>query len=387
LLCACADKPQRASSARGADTADDMTAQTTAARTNGRFRPLGLVFALLGVLLFAYYVWRADPRAIWQNMLDLGAGFLLVLLVSSARPLVRAAAWTRCFEAPYRVRLRDALRAYLAGDALGSVLPLGMLVSEPTKAAFVRDRVPLGAAVAAVAVENLFYSLSVSLFILAGLCALLLSFPLPPKLRLACAVGVGVVVVVILFGFLLVRRQWKFASRLLEFLYVRGVGRNWLESRRGRVAAVEARIYGFYERNRGRFLPILALEACFHLAGVVEVYTTLYFISTQARPTWLAAFVLESVNRIINVIFKFVPMRVGVDEAGTGLFTKALQFGTTSGVSLAIVRKARVIVWTAVGVVLLVRRGLSPTAIAAEAEQSFAPEKGITTEDGIVSSQ
>jgi hypothetical protein len=353
-----------------------MTAQTTAARQSRRFTPLGVVFAILGALLFAYYVWRADPRAIWQNMLDLGAGFLLVLAISGMRPLVRATAWTRCFEAPHALRLRDALRAYLAGDALGNVMPLGIVVSEPTKAALVRDRVPLGAAVAAIAVENLFYSLSVALFILAGLGALLLSFPLPPKLRLACMIGVVVVVLVILLGFLVVRRQWKFVSRLLEFMFARGVARGWLEGRRARVAAVEERIYGFYARNRGRFVPILALEACFHLAGMVEVYTTLYFIS-PTKPTWLAAFVLESVNRVINVIFKFVPMRVGVDEAGTGLFTKALQFGTTSGVSLAIVRKARVVVWTAVGVLLLVRRGLSPRAVAVEAQQSLALEKGM----------
>ena len=351
-----------------------MTDEPTRTDASRRFTPMGVVCAALGMLLFAYYVWRAGPRDIWQNMLDLGAGFLLVLLVSALRPVVRSFAWTLCFEAPHRLRLRDALRAYLAGDALGNVMPLGIVVSEPTKAALVRDRVPLGAGIAALAVENLFYSLSVALFIFAGTCALLLSFPLPAKLRYACLGVLAGVVVVILFGFVVVRRQWRFVSRALEFLYGRGVARAWLEARRGRVATVEERVYGFYARNRGRFLPILLLEACFHLAGIVEVYVTLYFIA-PAPPTWLAAFVLESVNRVINVIFKFVPMRVGVDEAGTGLFTKALQFGTTSGVSLAIVRKARVLVWTAVGVVLLVRQGLSPRAAVSDAQTSLAREQ------------
>jgi hypothetical protein len=358
-----------------------MTEETTRPSTTRRFTPAGIVFAVLGMLLFAYYVWRAGPRDIWHSMLDLGAGFLLVLLISAARPLVRSLAWTRCFEAPHALRLRDALRAYLAGDALGNVMPLGIIVSEPTKAALVRDRVPLGAAVAAIAVENLFYSLSVALFILAGLVALLLSFPLPQKLRIICLAAIAGVVVVILCGFIIVRQQLRFVSRALEFLYARRIFQGWLETRRVRIAAVEERIYGFYARNQTRFLPILLLEACFHLAGVVEIYATLYFISHTARPTWLAAFVLESVNRVINVIFKFIPMRVGVDELGTGKFTNLLKSGTEAvGATLAIVRKARVVVWTIIGVVLLIRQGLNPRAAAIEAQASIAQMKTMNAE-------
>jgi glycosyltransferase 2 family protein len=354
-----------------------MTQETIQpASTTRRYTPAGIIFAALGLLLFAYYIWHADPRAIWQNMLDLGAGFLLVLLISAVRPVVRALAWTRCFEAPHALRLRDALRAYLAGDALGNVMPLGIVVSEPTKAALVRDRVPLSASIAAIAVENLFYSLSVALFIAAGMITVLLNFPLPAKLRYVCVGALVSVGIVILCGYFIIRFEWRLVSRLLEFLYARRIFSNWLETRRVRVAAVEDRIYGFYARNRARFLPILALEACFHLAGVMENYVTLYFIS-PVRPTLLAAFALESVNRVINVVFKFVPMRVGVDEAGTGWFTKALQLGTTSGVSLAIVRKARVVVWTALGIVLLVRRGLSPRAAVSEAQASIAMERAV----------
>jgi hypothetical protein len=155
---------------------------------------------------------------------------------------------------------------------------------------------------------------------------------------------------------------------------VRGVGRRFLpETRRERVRSLEQRIYGFYERNRARFLPILLLEASFHLAGVAEVFVTLYFIS-DSPPTFLTAFVLESVNRVINVVFKFVPMRVGVDEAGTGLITGVLQLGTATGVTLAIIRKARMLCWTAIGVALLVGRGLSLGAVAGDAEQAVTAE-------------
>jgi hypothetical protein len=352
-----------------------MSESGQAARRSASGRLAGIIFAVGGLLLFAYYVWKAGPQSIWQNITQLGAGFVVVLVISAVRPLVRSVAWTRCFEGSVRLRVRDALKAYLVGDALGSLTPLGMVVSEPAKAAFVRDRVPVVASISALAVENLFYMLSVALFIFAGTAALLLSFPLNSKLRFASYATLIVVSVVVTIGYLVVRRQWRFLSGALAALERRGIARGFVAARGERVRAVEARIYGFYENHRARFLSILALEACFHLAGVVEVYATLYFILDQPpafRELALAAFVLESVNRVINVIFKFVPMRVGIDEAGTGLITKVLKYGTAAGVTLAIIRKARVIVWTAIGVAVLVRRGLSVRSMAREAREAAA---------------
>jgi hypothetical protein len=46
-----------------------------------------------------------------------------------------------------------------------------------------------------------------------------------------------------------------------------------------------------------------------------------------------------------------------VDEAGSAVAAEALGFAAAAGVTLAIVRKARVLCWTAAGVALLLRRG------------------------------
>ena len=120
----------------------------------------------------------------------------------------------------------------------------------------------------------------------------------------------------------------------------------------------EDRVFGFYARNRQSFLSIFALDMCFHIAGVVEIYATLLFISPIA-PSLRQAFILESVNRIINVAFKFIPLRAGVDEGGTGQVSKVLGFARGIGVTLAIIRKGRDIFWSAIGLVLIWKRGLS----------------------------
>lgn len=344
-------------------------------RQSKKFTPIGIIFALAGILLFAYFVNQAGVTDIFSGIKRLGAGFLIVLAISAVRHTVRSLAWTKCFEEPYRLRFRDALRARLMGDALGNILPLvSMFVSEPSKAALIRDRVPLMAGLSAIAIENIFYSLSVSVFIFSGMTALLLTFHLPKALRFSSIGGLIFIFLLISGAAVVIRKQWKFLSGALEYLYRRGVARRWLETGRARVSTFEDRIYGFYQRHRSRFLLILLLEACFHLAGVLEIYVTLSFVSVGLAPTFFTAFILESVNRVINVLFKFVPMRTGVDEAGTGMLSKILGFTTVTGVTLAIIRKGRDLVWTAIGVALLVRRGFSLRGAAREAEAAIASE-------------
>jgi hypothetical protein len=340
-----------------------------------KFAPAGAVFALAGVALFAYFVWRAGPGEIWSNLSEIGWGFAIILLLAGLRFAVRSLAWTLCFEPPHRLGFADAFRAYLIGDAAGNVIPFGIVVSEPTKAALVRERVPFVAGLSAIAVENIFYMLSVALFIFCGTVALLVSFPLPKGLRFASyGIIAGASVFVALAAYALARR-WRFLSGGLEHAARRGVGRKAVERRREKARAFEDRIYGFYGRNRARLVPIMLCEATFHLLGVAEAYITIWLISPIA-PTLLSAFLFESVNRVITVVFKFVPLRAGIDELGTGQLARVLALGEAAGVTLAIVRKARMVFWMAVGVALLVGRGLSLRGVAAEAQRAQDAARG-----------
>lgn len=322
-----------------------------------RFAPLGIIFGLLGLLLFIYFVSHAGVGAIVSRIQRLGAGFILILAVSSVRYAVRALAWTRCIERPYQLRFRDAFAARLMGDALGNIIPfVSVAVSEPSKAVFVKDRVPLMVGLSALAIENIFYALSVILFIFAGTATLLLTFSLPKGLRYASIAAVVITFLLLPLAYLIIRRQAKFLSGALGYLGDRGVARSFFGKLRPRAQSLEERIYGFYTTSQQSFLSIFLLDMCFHAAGVLEIFITLSFISPVA-PTLMQAFILESVNRIINITFKFIPLRAGVDEGGTGQVSKVLGFAKGIGETLAIIRKGRDIFWSGIGLLLIWKRG------------------------------
>ncbi len=336
-------------------------------RINKKHKAIGLIFTILGLLLFAYFVRKAKPGEIISDVRRLGFGFLIILALGGVRQAIHAICWVRCCEPPYKLRFLDAFKARLMGEAL-NILPLGGLFSEPSKPLFLRDRIPLTASISALAIENVFYALSVALFISSGVIALLLSFPLPTPLRYVSLGALVGIVIVVPLGALVIRKQLRFVSGALAFAGKRGIARKKISDVLPRARTIEDRIYGFYERNHSRFFLILATEMCFHISGVAEGYVTLSFISVVA-PTLLTAFIFESVNRLINVVFKFIPLRAGVDEGGTSILAKILGFLPKTGVTLAIVRKGRDICWAAIGVALMVQRGISLRAAARESEQ------------------
>ena len=320
--------------------------------------------------LFAYFVRRAGIGEIFTDIQRLGAGFL----PSSRFPALATSCGLSpgCVASNPRTVLpfRDALAARLMGDALGNIIPFASVaVSEPSKAVFVKDRVPLLVGLSALAIENIFYALSVALFISAGTATLLLSFTLPKALRYASIVTLITALILIPVGYVLLRSQKKFLSGTLRFFGRLGVAPKLVAKITPRAQTLEERVYGFYDRNRGSFLSIFALDMGFHVAGIAEIYTTLLFISPVA-PSLRQAFILESVNRIINVAFKFIPLRAGVDEGGTGQVSKVLGFARGIGETLAIIRKARDIFWSAIGLVLIWRKGLSLRNLASDDNHS-----------------
>jgi hypothetical protein len=335
----------------------------------------GLAAAAVGLVLFWLALRRAGVAETLEAVRRLGWGFLLVLALSGVREVSRTLAWMLSVDPPHRLRFRDAFPARLTGEALGNLTPLGLLVSEPAKAVCVRHRLPLSAGLSALAVETIFYSLTVVVVIVAGTLAMLHAFPVPEPLRIASVTGIALMVVTGTIVIWVIAARPTLIAGALQWLHGRGIARGFLAHRIDRMRALEERVYGFFLRHPRRLPPLCGLHAVFHLAGIAEVYVTLAFIADAASLTWLGAFVLEAVNRIVTVVFKFVPLRLGVDEAASGLVATVLRLGTTAGVALAIVRKARVLCWSAAGVALLVKRGLSVRQVMVETQVAVAADR------------
>jgi hypothetical protein len=331
--------------------------------SGGRRTALGLVSATLGLALLLYLVRRVGWDEVAAGLRQVGWGFAPIVAIAGLRFLARAVGWTLCVERPHELPLGEAFVATVSGDTLGNLTPFGPLVGEPAKAALVGGRLPLAAALSALAVENFLYALSVAVMIAAGLGALLFAFDLPGAVRQVALLALAALLAAIGAALWLAATRPAIVSAGLDWT----LGRTrlpGLQGRLDRIRSIERRLYGAYERSRGRLAPVVGAQVLFHALGVTEVYVTLWLI-TGAPPPLLVSFVLETANRLIVAAFKFVPLRVGVDEAGSGWLADALGVGGSVGVTLALVRKVRILAWSAAGAAFLARRGAGlPTQVS-----------------------
>ncbi len=335
-----------------------------------RLKIFGAVLTVLGIALFAYFVYSVGLQEIFDGIARIGfGGFALILLIYFTRIACRATSWRLSVSEPYKLNFSDTLPAVIIGEALSSLIPLGILVSGTSKAVAVRNRVPLVVGLSSVATENLFYSLVTGLFIVFGAFAFLRNFELTDAWIVTIDTLIFLVFFLILFAFTMVVRRWHLLSSLCNWFYNRHIGRGILENGRGQVRLFEDLIYGFYRRYPRRFLPILAIQIIFHALGVAEVLFVLSRIS-DAMPTFYNSFLLESVSRVITIVFKLVPFLIGVDEAGAQFVAETLALGAGVGVTLAIIRKGRILFWTAIGMILIVRREISLLEILQHGEES-----------------
>lgn len=352
-----------------------MSTESPAIRTPrpAPFSIVGVAAALIGAVLLVITIRQVGWTAVVQGISSVGAWFLLVLALGGARFAARARSWQACTEDVADRRRRDekeqsgtgaveapegdfafphAFGAMLAADALGNLTPLGMLASEPAKVLLVRRRLSTVAGISSVAADTVFYTLSVLVMIVAGLLVFVRRTTVPPQLTLAADVVIGVALAGMVAAGWVARQQPAVLSWLAQRV-LRWTGRARVSSER--LIEIEQRFYGLLQWPAGRLLRIAGWQALFHVAAVAESFLVLRLLPGGEHASLVDAFLLESTGRFITVAFKFVPYRLGVDEAGTALVARALALDPTIGVSIALIRRLRILVWNGIGVALLAR--------------------------------
>ena len=303
-------------------------------------RILTLAGALGGLVLFTYAVRRAGVREIIDGVQRVGWGLGPILVLAGVRFVLRAEAWRSCTPAGLRLPFRRALAAFLAGDAIGNLTPLGLIASEPTKIFLIRHHLATRESVTSLALDNLIYSFSIVLMVALGAVVMLATVPLPLVWREWGVAALAVLAALGVIGVRIIRKGLGWSTRTDSPF-------------RQRVAMLRTSMLEFSAGHPTRMWRALVLDLGFHGLAVFEVYLTLQWLLGSLAPTFTEAVLFEVLNRVVTVAFKFVPLRMGVDEAASGAFASLLAVNPTAGVALAVIRKVRNLFWMGVGLALI----------------------------------
>lgn len=307
----------------------------------------------LSVVGVALLIWQVQDAggvaAVRRGLASVGAGFAVILLLSFLRFLMRAVAWRALLGSP--APLTAALAATISGDALGNITPFGLAASEPAKAFYLGRHLDPHRAFAALAAENFFYSVSVAIYVMAGVVAMFVAFhELPVELRQGGIAAFALMAAILAAAGWIAWRRPTMVSGVMRRLPLRSAG-----SLADRVSDLETLTYGSAAHENARLGQMAIAETTFHVLSLAESWFVLYLI-TGGQSLILEALILDSVSRVINVAFKMVPMRLGVDEISSEVVGAAIGLPVGSGLVVALVRKIRMLVWAAVGLMLWTRR-------------------------------
>lgn len=311
---------------------------------------VGLALGGLGVVAFA--IDRIGAAAVMREIQMMRVGLPIVLTLTLIRLFLQTTSWSLALQKKgIKAPAPELLFVRMASQAVGYLSILGPVASEPMKIDLIRTRYS-GASVEAVATATLadtgvtwFTSAVVSII---GCVTAGMILSTHNAHNAALIVGAGFVLALYFFS-----RQASLIARLGQKLGGRAPA--WL-LKAGRIDA-SIRQFGVEQPRTMRKMLLLGFAS--QALTIAEVVAIFYCLGMAIDPSRMLG--LEAANRLTKLASGWMPARIGADEGGAVTAFIAFGLPAASGLTLALVRRARDLLTAAAGLIWLAMRRRMPS--------------------------
>jgi uncharacterized protein (TIRG00374 family) len=321
---------------------------------------LKLLFLMLGLGLLYLVLRDTEISLVWQRIGDVGfQGFAFVLVLHFVTFLTDVLAWQLTFQT-LPLQTRWLYRLYLvrmAGEAFNNVTPFASLGGEPVKALLLKSHYGIdyhdsGASLVLTRTINL---IGLAVFLMIGFAFLLPSERFGASFKAVAGTGLVALCVGITLFFLIQRFQiTSLAGRWLGG--TRLAGR--IESAYLLIREIDDRFLRFYTQHRAQFTASLAVGFINWMLGVVEIYFVMGFLGHPV--SLMDAWIIEAMAQLVRAGTFFIPANIGAQEGIFVVICSAITGNPAMGLAVAMIRRAREIVWIVGGLGLWSLYSLTP---------------------------
>ena len=295
-----------------------------------RRRAWSLALIVLGCGLVILLVRQIGARVIVEQCLKLGNVLPAILALTFLKFPLTAMGWRLVLPAGQRPPWWRTVRATLGAEAIGFLTLAGPVTAEPMRAALLQQYVPLSTGIAAGAVERTVYA---STGALVSALALAIAATRAEGYSWGSAFAAALVAAVPVAVVLLARRHGSRRSAADET--------GWREV-----------LCGLWSDRRTTLHIIALLCLAQHVVMLSEAYVMLHALG--ASPTLATVLMFEGVSKLANSLGAIVPGRLGIAEGSSAALAGALGIGSSFGLSLVLMRRVRGLLWSIVGLTLIV---------------------------------
>ncbi len=308
--------------------------------------------AVLGLLVFAFMVWRIGPGVIWSELRRISLwSFVLLFGMRAGHWLFRTWIWrivyARYDDPPSYGHL---FAARLAGHAASYLTPIAYVGGEAVRTLMIegRDRTK---ALASIIVNTTFEVLAVGFLSALGIGAMLSrsALPFPARATLAGSFAAAALIMVYL-----VRKQRSGFFGWLAGIPARlGLHPRFIERNRDRIQTVDAHIAEFYARGSGGPVKVFALDTLLNILWMLEIFVTLRALGAPALT--IGKSVLVAAFNAASMGLPASPAALGTYEAMNLAVFAALGWTAGLAMSMAIIRRILSLFWAGVGLLFIAR--------------------------------
>jgi len=284
--------------------------------------------ALAGVGLFGWTVASVGVATLAEQLRALAPVLWFILVLAGARFWLQATGWRLAMPTAQRPLWREVFGAVVAGEAAG-YFAWGPVSREPMKAWLVGHHMPQPTALKAAMVERFFYSLVATALIVAAIGFAAVRFHFEGRFAIGLVISTAIASCA--------KRYWT-------------------------------RFAGEHRRSRSIAAGLVAVAIAQEASNLLEAYFVLAWLGAQ--PTLASVVVLEGISRLMNGAAQFIPGKLGVTEAATTALAEGLRLGGAHGLSLALARRARSLLWGAVGIGLIAYRAATERSSTGDGPQA-----------------
>ena len=320
---------------------------------------LKIALLFVGLLTLGFLVWHIGPERIYDAASQLGPVALLVLLIpSTIMYVVEAYGWKITLgPSAKNIPFWRVLAIRTAGEAVNMTTPTAYVGGEPLKAYLLeKHHVSMVEGLASVVIAKTTMTIAEVVFILLGIA---LAFwrvgadGSSGQTVAAALVSVGLLVLVTA-ALVFVQQQGLF-TWLLEFQRKIGLKIHYLEEREKRLRSLDRTILDFYRDNRLTFCFSIGLFFVGWMAEALEVYIIIYFLGDPAAA--LSAISISALSVFIKSGTFFIPGSLGAQDGGNMLLLRAFGYSDVTGITFALLRRFRELVWIGLGLLCLTLAG------------------------------
>jgi len=318
-----------------------------------------LFLLVVGLLTLALLVWHIGPGNIYDAAAQLGPAALLVILIPSLMMYVIEAYGWKITLGPSAqgIPFWQVLAIRTAGEVVNMTTPTAYVGGEPLKAYLLqRHRVPMVEGLASVVIAKTTMTIAQVLFILLGIALgflILGANGSSGQIVAAALLSVGL----LLFGtaaFVFVQRRGLF-TWILAMLRKTGLRISFLEAREEQLKTLDRTILDFYTHHRSTFYASTGLYFLGWLAEALEVFAIIYYLGGPTEI--LSAISIGALSVFIKGGTFFIPGSLGAQDGGNLLLLQAFGYSDVTGITFALLRRFRELVWIGIGLLCLAAIG------------------------------